>query len=116
MLPSTAMNQPPSRHPLFAAIACIALAGAWSTGAYEAETGTSVALLAQAQVASAQRSAEAECVGPRGPARSLCLFRTTSPSQSDAAFQAVDGPMAEANTSNLMKVAARKPPTQRELR
>jgi uncharacterized iron-regulated membrane protein len=81
------MNQPPPRHPLFIAIAGIALAGAWGTGAYEAATGTSAALMAQADAPAAPLSAE-ECTGPRGPLRLLCVFEVTR----DWAPQVADTP------------------------
>jgi len=65
---------------LFAAIACIALAGAWSTGAYEAETGDSLALVSMAtsETPSAQQLGS-DCPGPRGPTRALCLFEASRP-------------------------------------
>lgn len=74
------MNQPSSRHPLFAAIACIALAGAWGTGAYESETGESLGLVSMvAADAPASQRLGADCSGPRGPTRVLCLFEASRP-------------------------------------
>jgi hypothetical protein len=110
------MNQSPSRHPLFVAIAGIALAGAWSTGAYEAETGTSVALLGQDMASSAPRDAELECSGPRGPARALCLFRhTAAAGRYDTPMESVALP-EPSTPPRAVRVAARRSATRSELR
>lgn len=71
------MDTTSSRQPLFVAVACIALGGAWSTGAYEAQTGTSVAMLTQDPLASPSLSLD--CPDPRGATRTLCLFEASRP-------------------------------------
>lgn len=106
------MNQSPSRHPLFAAIACIALAGAWSTGAYEAESGDSLALMSMVTPdAPTPQQLGSDCPGPRGPSRALCLFEASRPSSAPAVREStLDARSAVATTPispAALRVAAR---------
>ncbi len=104
------MNQPPSRHPLFVAIACIALVGAWSTGAHEAETGESVALLAPAEPTS--QPMPTDCQGLRGPSRALCLFEATRLAERVEAVEPTERPQrASAAPASTLRVTARHMPT-----
>lgn len=68
------MNRSPSRNPAFIAIACIAMAGAWSTGAFEVEQ-------AQREPASVDRVAllrdAPDCLDVSGTRRALCLYEST---------------------------------------
>lgn len=98
------MTCPPSRHPVFLVVAGLALASAWSMGAFEAE-------LAEREPTAVDRLAllrdTPDCLDAGGPRRALCLYRATWGSMVEPSAAQAAEPAGEGRTTAPAPPAAR---------